>query len=216
MFTSQCIIQCNNECNKIWNITQHSYNIHINWHGVALTATWLAQLREGHSAWKDMQGSHSLEKSFNFRECREVGEANSSSLEVLLEWTGNIHFCTICEIIFLVGGPWKSNVVLEKSLKNGCNFLYEPWHWFKPCTDQQPGSLKNWKDHAGCDLYLVSVQMIVSLSVFLPDRGIAALLLFFWKLCCTIISPRCPEAQRRKKTYYIWYVSIPANAYISL
>ena len=38
----------------------------------------------------------------------------------------NVHFCTICEILFLVGGPWKSNVVLEKSLKNGCNFLYEP------------------------------------------------------------------------------------------
>ena len=38
----------------------------------------------------------------------------------------NVHFFTICEILFLVGGPWKSNVVLEKSLKNGCNFLYEP------------------------------------------------------------------------------------------
>ena len=37
-----------------------------------------------------------------------------------------MHFCTISEIIFLVGCPWKSNVVLEKSLKNGCNFLYEP------------------------------------------------------------------------------------------
>ena len=37
-----------------------------------------------------------------------------------------MHFCTICEIKFLVGGRWKSNVVLEKSLKNGCNFLYEP------------------------------------------------------------------------------------------
>ena len=39
---------------------------------------------------------------------REVGEANRSSLKVLLEWTGNVHFCTICEIffiIFLVGGP---------------------------------------------------------------------------------------------------------------
>ena len=46
--------------------------------------------------------------------CREVGEAN-------------VHFCTICEIVFLVGGPWKSDVVLEKSLKNGCNLLYEPW-----------------------------------------------------------------------------------------
>ena len=44
-----------------------------------------------------------------------------------LGWTGNVHFSTICEIIFLVSGPWKLNVVLEKSLKNGCNFLYEPW-----------------------------------------------------------------------------------------
>ena len=30
---------------------------------------------------------------------------NSSSLKVLLGWTGNVHFCTICEIVFLVGGP---------------------------------------------------------------------------------------------------------------
>ena len=37
-----------------------------------------------------------------------------------------MHLCTICEIIFLVGGPWKSNVALEKSLKNSCSFLYEP------------------------------------------------------------------------------------------
>ena len=37
-----------------------------------------------------------------------------------------MHFCKICEIKFLVGGPWKSNVVIENSLKNGCNFLYEP------------------------------------------------------------------------------------------
>ena len=29
---------------------------------------------------------------------REVGGANSSSLKVLLEWTANVHFCTICEI----------------------------------------------------------------------------------------------------------------------
>ena len=34
-----------------------------------------------------------------------------------------MHFYTICEIIFLVGGPWKSNVVFEKSLKNGCIFF---------------------------------------------------------------------------------------------
>ena len=37
--------------------------------------------------------------------CREVGEANSSSLKALLEWTGNVHFCKIREITFLVGGP---------------------------------------------------------------------------------------------------------------
>ena len=35
-------------------------------------------------------------------------------------------FCRICEIIFLVGGPWKSNVILEKSLRNGCNFCMNP------------------------------------------------------------------------------------------
>ena len=45
---------------------------------------------------------------------------------VLLEWNENVHFFTMYEITFLVGGPWKSNVVLEKSLKNGCNYLYEP------------------------------------------------------------------------------------------
>ena len=36
---------------------------------------------------------------------------------VLLEYTGNVHFYTICEIKFLAGGPWKSNLVLEKSFK---------------------------------------------------------------------------------------------------
>ena len=54
-------------------------------HNIVTIYTRLAQLREGQSAWKDMQGSHSLEKSLNFRECREAGEANSSSLKVLLE-----------------------------------------------------------------------------------------------------------------------------------
>ena len=41
-------------------------------------------------------------------------------------WTENVHFLTMCEITFLVAGPGKSNVVLKKSLKNDCNFLYEP------------------------------------------------------------------------------------------
>ena len=48
------------------------------------------------------------------------------TVQALLEKTGNVHFYTICEIIFLVGVPWKSDVVLEKSLKNGWNVLYEP------------------------------------------------------------------------------------------
>ena len=39
------------------------------------------------------------------------------------------------QIIFLVSGPWKLNVVLEKSLKNGCNFLYEPCNKYA----QHPG-----------------------------------------------------------------------------
>ena len=42
-----------------------------------------------------------------------------------------MHLCTICEIIFLVGGPWKANVALEKSLENSYDFLYEPCHSLK-------------------------------------------------------------------------------------
>ena len=36
---------------------------------------------------------------------RLVELINSSSLKVLLEWTGNVHCCTICDVKFLVGGP---------------------------------------------------------------------------------------------------------------
>ena len=35
---------------------------------------------------------------------------HSSSLKVLLEWTANVHFCTICEITFQIG------VVLENEM----------------------------------------------------------------------------------------------------
>ena len=59
---------------------------------------------------------------------REVDGANSLSLKVLLEWTGNVHFCTFCEIKSIVDGPWKSNVVLEETFKSGFNFLHEPWY----------------------------------------------------------------------------------------
>ena len=33
-----------------------------------------------------------------------INKANSSSLKVMVEWTENVHFCTICDITFLVGG----------------------------------------------------------------------------------------------------------------
>ena len=56
---------------------------------------------------------------------KEVGEANSSNLKVLIDW--ECAFLYSLWIIFLVGGPWKYNVVLEESLKSGCLCLYEPW-----------------------------------------------------------------------------------------
>ena len=47
-----------------------------------------------------------------------VEQTVQASIKVLLEWTGNVDFCVICEITILVGGPWKSNVVIVKSLKS--------------------------------------------------------------------------------------------------
>ena len=43
-------------------------------------------------------------KTNELKNAESVG-ANSSSIKVLLEWAGNVCFCTICEITFLVGGP---------------------------------------------------------------------------------------------------------------
>ena len=81
---------------------------------------------------------------------REVGGANSSSLKVLLEWTANVHFWTICEITIQIGGPWKWNVVFEKSSKKnlGINTLINKnkdtsnWcriisHWVHYCYSTQ-------------------------------------------------------------------------------
>ena len=80
-----------------------------------------------------------LEKSSNF--CAspwKVLELSSSLNEVarkvffnafwLLAWTGNVHLhvCTNLWLIFPVGSSCKSNFLLEKSLGNGHNFLYEP------------------------------------------------------------------------------------------
>ena len=52
--------------------------------------------------------------------CRELGGTNSSS-PVRMDW--ECAFCVICEVTFLVGGPWN---VHENSLKNGGKFLFEP------------------------------------------------------------------------------------------
>ena len=46
-------------------------------------------------------------------------EAKSSRLKVVSEWTGNVHFCTMCDITFPVGGCWKV-------LKNGFSFCMNP------------------------------------------------------------------------------------------
>ena len=53
-----------------------------------------------------------------------------------------MHFCTICEIIVLLGGPGKSDVVLEKSLKNGCNFLYKPCNVLCPSALEEKRALR--------------------------------------------------------------------------
>ena len=68
---------------------------------------------------------------------RECGEANSSGLKVLSVWTRNLLFCTICEITFLEGGPWKSNVVLEESFKIVTIFCMNPATVLHSCTSMQ-------------------------------------------------------------------------------
>ena len=68
---------------------------------------------------------------------RECGEANSSGLKVRSAWTGNLLFCTICEITFLEGGPWKSNVVLEESFEIAAIFCMNPATVLHSCTSMQ-------------------------------------------------------------------------------
>ena len=59
--------------------------------------------------------------------CRNGDGTNSWSFRYLLTWTGNVYLYTVREIAFLVGGPLKFNLVLEKSLKSPC-FLHT--HFF--------------------------------------------------------------------------------------
>ena len=48
------------------------------------------------------------------------------ALKVLLEWTGNVHFCTICEIAFLVHESGTCGTWSLKSPKLVAIFLYKP------------------------------------------------------------------------------------------
>ena len=78
---------------------------------------------------------------------RECGEANSSGLKVLSAWTGNLLFCTICEITFLEDGPWKSNVVLEESFKIVAIFCMNPATVLHSCTSMQTCFVANQSVH---------------------------------------------------------------------
>ena len=70
-----------------------------------------------------------MKHQFKTSKLKNVEKLVKQTVQALKSYwnTGNVHFCTICEIIVPEGGPWKSNVILENSLKNGGNFLYEPW-----------------------------------------------------------------------------------------
>ena len=89
-----------------------------------------------------------------------------------------VHFWTICEIIFLVGGPWKFNVILEKSLKIGCNFLYEPCNMSSGLKGH--GCLfrviADWKKKCFCKDSLLQVSNVRLVIFILPLRGFKLIL----------------------------------------
>ena len=74
---------------------------------------------------------------------------------------------------------WYLHVMIEIytwSCKTDHFFLVQGLNWrpvssagrdrgFKPRPGQRPGSLKNWKHHVGCDLNLLSVQVIAIFGV---------------------------------------------------
>ena len=57
---------------------------------------------------------------FKTSKLKNVKKLVEQIFQVLLEWTGNKHYCTICEITFLVGCPWKSSVVLDFCCCRSC------------------------------------------------------------------------------------------------
>ena len=44
-------------------------------------------------------------KTSELKNVEKLVEQTGQAFKVLLEWTGNMCFCTICEINVLVGGP---------------------------------------------------------------------------------------------------------------
>ena len=44
-------------------------------------------------------------KTSELKNVEKLVKQTVHALKVLLEWTGNVHFCTVCEIIFLAVGP---------------------------------------------------------------------------------------------------------------
>ena len=44
-------------------------------------------------------------KTSELKNVEKLVEQTLQAFKVLLEWTGNVCLCTICEITFLVGGP---------------------------------------------------------------------------------------------------------------
>ena len=58
--------------------------------------------------------------------CRKGDGTNTWSVRYLLAWTGIVYVYTINEVAFLVGGPWKFNLLLEKSWKNVAIFCMNP------------------------------------------------------------------------------------------
>ena len=44
-------------------------------------------------------------KTSELKNVEKLVEQTGQVFKVVLEWTGNMHFCTICEINVVVGGP---------------------------------------------------------------------------------------------------------------
>ena len=71
--------------------------------------------------------------------CKKEERLVEQTVQALKSRSNALRMCIFVQsiITFAVRGPWKLNVVLEKSLKSDCNFLYEPWLEKKERKQQQ-------------------------------------------------------------------------------